>query len=954
MGNLTSILLSIVSSVFYDRAKLGISQVIEKRKETLPAVNRDLQKAVQKAYLLATLIVCKVRCQELGIKFPTPPLGRGRHLSVPNAEAGEIVWLDSLAQKIDRERDLLKQPDYSPVDNPDGQADLESCLHLLLTTPDINSNHCLQEIRDSLKKYLIENLKKEHKYVPFRFQEMIEKGWYDRQNNRLDWFELLRDYFIREIKIDPQVSNLFKQYLLSQLVEERIENQLVFENSFQEILNQLVEDRSMFEDILREMQRLPLYQQYLGLEVVDRTEELLAEYAIADAGGQEDILERFDRFIAENRGGLSIVSAPAEAGKTTLLARWIKSRQGRQKFIAYHFFSRHHPSLRKISSAYTHLLRQLCVYHELRNVKFPETEEGLREMLYGFLTQKAIEETEPLIIVLDGLHEAEGEIISLFQFKFPPHLYVIISDRSPEAEPSNDWQQIQPDRFSFPVPITTGKRVLIRYSQSEEANARNLYRCFREAGHQGFLVSDLTRFREDWQDKLQRCDCFVLLLSEESYADDTIALDIEKVRELQASRQDGKPAIVPVSVGNFSLNPEQRILLNQLLPLEGTQPREIVSNILDMLATETLPESVSEIQEEFVVEESVERLPSPVAELELQRMPSSGMSPHSALYVKRSPIEEDCDRSVLQPGALIRIKAARQMGKTSLMSRILAHAKAQGSQVVSLSLQQTESAILMDLDRLLKWFCQQVGHRLGQSHPLSWDSDFGSKDKCSHYFENYLLGELDCPLVVGLDEVDRVFPHESVANDFFGLLRAWHDEAKSVNDTSDLWKKFRLVIVYSTEVYINDIHQSPLFNAGLEIGLPEFNRKQVLDLAQRYQLLWQEDEVVQLMELVGGHPYLVRRALYHLRRKDLTLAELTRSLANQNIYCNHLQRFWRILQNYPELKGALHEVIMADEAIELEQTLAYRLDSMGVIKMERNRVLPRCRLYREYFQDCLR
>jgi hypothetical protein len=43
----------------------------------------------------------------------------------------------------------------------------------------------------------------------------------------------------------------------------------------------------------------------------------------------------------------------------------------------------------------------------------------------------------------------------------------------------------------------------------------------------------------------------------------------------------------------------------------------------------------------------------------------------SPFYVERPPIERLCYETIVQPGALIRIKAPKQMGKTSLMLRIL-------------------------------------------------------------------------------------------------------------------------------------------------------------------------------------------------------------------------------------------------------------------------------------------
>ncbi len=59
----------------------------------------------------------------------------------------------------------------------------------------------------------------------------------------------------------------------------------------------------------------------------------------------------------------------------------------------------------------------------------------------------------------------------------------------------------------------------------------------------------------------------------------------------------------------------------------------------------------------------------------------------SPFYIKRSPVENDCYEEVLRDGALIRIKAPRQMGKSSLMSRVLDYGSKQGYESVYLNLQ---------------------------------------------------------------------------------------------------------------------------------------------------------------------------------------------------------------------------------------------------------------------------
>lgn len=171
----------------------------------------------------------------------------------------------------------------------------------------------------------------------------------------------------------------------------------------------------------------------------------------------------------------------------------------------------------------------------------------------------------------------------------------------------------------------------------------------------------------------------------------------------------------------------------------------------------------------------------------------------------------------------------------------------------------------------------------------------------------------------------------------------------------ELWAKLRVVIVHSTEVYVPlDIRQSP-FNVGMNVELPEFSPAQVRDLAGRYGLPWRDREVESLMTLVGGHPYLVRKALYHLRRQDVTLEQLGQTAPTEaGIYSDHLRRHWLNLQTYPALAAAMRQVVVKGNPVELDADIAFKLESMGLITLKGNAATARSDLYRLYFRDHLR
>lgn len=357
-------------------------------------------------------------------------------------------------------------------------------------------------------------------------------------------------------------------------------------------------------------------------------------------------------------------------------------------------------------------------------------------------------------------------------------------------------------------------------------------------------------------------------------------------------------------------------------------------------SVETPPDSVFEEQHPP---------PSPV-ELEL---PGGQVPLGSPFYLERPPIEERAGQEITNPGALIRIKAPARTGKTSLMSRIMATARTLGYATVPLSLQLATAAILADSDRFLRWFCASVGKSLGLPNCVEerWDEIFGSNYNCTDYFENYLLAAGSMPVVLALDDVDRLFQYPEIASDFFGLLRAWYEKAKYGDKSSEAFAKLRLIVVHACEVYIPlNLNQSP-FNVGLSVELPDFTPTQVQELAQRHPVSLSESQLETLTTLVGGNPYLVRVAFYHLGRGDLTFEELVQTATTDtSIYRDHLRRQLRTLQNSPGLASAFELVVNTDVPVDVETEHAFQLQSIGLVRFSGSQVMPSCTLYRQYFQ----
>ena len=338
------------------------------------------------------------------------------------------------------------------------------------------------------------------------------------------------------------------------------------------------------------------------------------------------------------------------------------------------------------------------------------------------------------------------------------------------------------------------------------------------------------------------------------------------------------------------------------------------------------------------------------SQAEIDSFPDGPVPLQSKFYIERPPIEELAKAEINKPGSILRIKAPRQMGKSSLLLRIIDVSVLQKYQVVHLDFQQADESVFISLDRFLRWFCANIALRLGLKLKLRdyWDEDLGSKVCCTTYFQEHILEQIETPLLLTLNEVNLIFEHPNISKDFLPLLRFWHEQAKQ----DEVFQKLRLIIVHSTEVYVPlNIHHSP-FNVGLTLELPQFNQQQILSLARRYNLSCMGDnQVKQLMTMVGGHPYLIRLALYHLAQRKITLEQiLAQAPSQKGIYTDHLQNQLILLRQKPNLLAAFQQVVAADSGIVIDPLLAYQLDRLGLIKFEGNEVKPSCQLYRLYFK----
>src|SRR5262249_39049533 len=108
----------------------------------------------------------------------------------------------------------------------------------------------------------------------------------------------------------------------------------------------------------------------------------------------------------------------------------------------------------------------------------------------------------------------------------------------------------------------------------------------------------------------------------------------------------------------------------------------------------------------------------------------------------------------------------------------------------------------------------------------------------------------------------------------------------------------------------------------------------------------------QLMALLNGHPYLVRRALYLIASQRSTTAQLFAAASNdRGPFGDHLRYHLFRIYDKQDLVDGLKKVITNNDCE--DEHIFFRLRGAGLVRRDGKAVVPRCQLYANYFREHL-
>lgn len=509
-----------------------------------------------------------------------------------------------------------------------------------------------------------------------------------------------------------------------------------------------------------------------------------------------------------------------------------------------------------------------------------------------------------------------------------------------------------------------------RHAEADNALANYLAEALAELGHTPFIDKTMrvgTSWLDEIDQKLREADYLIVLLSRQSADSEMVQQEVHRAFEYH--RAQGRPDILPVriqyegmlpySVAAF-LNSRQYLVWNSVADNERVvaELRAVMrGESVEQPSVPALPKAqpVTVVSEDGRPLRSDSEVQAPLPEFDPRLLvdlvaPGGTMRISDALYVEREA-DGQLRRQLARSGTITTIRAGRQTGKSSILARGIQSTRQTGARIVSLDLQRVDSDDLKSSESFLFYLGNYILTRLRldtAAFERFWRMPLGAQDRLTALMEDLVLPSLDQPMVLAIDEADRLLDTDYYS-DFFGLLRSWHNSAAY----EPAWEMMNLAMVISTEPYllIADPNQSP-FNVGLKLYLDDFSVEQIRDLNRRHGDPLADAEATDCHRLLGGHPYLTRKALYTLVTEKIRWAEfLPKAASDSGPFSDHLRRQLWLLHKRPELVTALRTIIRSQRCE--DESARFRLLRAGLIQASGDLCTMRCELYQTYFKDRL-
>ncbi|MDY6940950.1 MAG: AAA-like domain-containing protein, partial [Cyanobacteriota bacterium] len=267
----------------------------------------------------------------------------------------------------------------------------------------------------------------------------------------------------------------------------------------------------------------------------------------------------------------------------------------------------------------------------------------------------------------------------------------------------------------------------------------------------------------------------------------------------------------------------------------------------------------------------------------------------------------------LKAGKFCYVLNSRQMGKSSLRVRTMQQLQAEGIVCAAIDL----TGIGKHRVTLEQWYGGIV-YALVESCQLEDTFDWQewwqqhqtllSPVQClSQFIEKVLLVEIEQPIVIFVDEIDRVLSQDFSLDDFFALIRYFQNQR--VDNPKFDRLTFALLGVATPSDLMSDKTQTP-FNIGEGIELHGFQPDETEPLIKGLRGKVQSPNVVmqEILDWTGGQPFLTQK----LCQLVVEESERANSISVEQVVHSRIVENWES-QDDPEHLRTIRDRILRDE-----------------------------------------
>ena len=291
-----------------------------------------------------------------------------------------------------------------------------------------------------------------------------------------------------------------------------------------------------------------------------------------------------------------------------------------------------------------------------------------------------------------------------------------------------------------------------------------------------------------------------------------------------------------------------------------------------------------------------------------------------------SYVERQCDRDyyeLLKERKYCYVFNCRQMGKSSLRVRVTHKLQAEGIVCATIDPQKIGVEVTCE-----QWYASAIRSLVGdldlknKFDLRSWIRErelLSPVQSFAEFIETVVLQEIDAPIVIFVEEIDRLLSLKFGMDDFFGLVRSFFEDRPTKPEYNRLTFSFLGV---ATPTDLIQSHNTSAFNIGYAVEMAGFTLTEAGQLMQGLasKVANPQDYLAEAVKWTGGQPFLIQRLL-GMMEKELAGIAPPENIAG---WVENLVQE-RIVTNWESQDAPPHLTTIRDRVLSVEEKLRGRM-----------------------------